>query len=599
VLGVASHPMKSLRFEWSAACVAVSIAALAGGCGQSTTSGGLPNGSSSNGGAGSSGGGGSSSGGGGTTTGGGGSSTNGTGTGTGASTGSGSTGSGSTSTGQTTTAGGDGGTSGDDSVLMLHKNVSHDGLYIQPSLNKTVAAAMHKDATFSATIAGNVYAQPLYVQNGPGGKGIFIVATESNTVYAVSDTGAPVWNKTIGTPAGASGAGCGNITPLGITGTPAIDLPSRTLFLSAAVGTGSTIQRHEIHALSIDDGTEKTGFPVDTTKLSSDGVAFNPVVQNQRGALLIVNGTLYVPYGGHAGDCGQYRGWIVGVPLTNPAGAMAWATMAKAGGIWAVGGPASDGTDVFATTGNTYDIGMNPAPTVWGQGDAVLRFHGLPTLPSQTADYFYPSNWASLDVSDGDLGGTAAIPVNVPGATPSSLIVALGKNGVAYLLNRANLGGKGTGNGTTGEGLTSVKVASSQIMNAPASYTTAGGTYVVFNTTGMGTGCPPSQSGNLVALKIGATNPPSITVAWCSNNQGRGSPIVTTTDGKANAIVWAMGAGTSNRLHGFDGDTGAAVFTGGGANDTVAAFQYFNSPIAAKGRIIVAANASLVAFTSP
>ncbi len=566
----------------------VSLAALASGCGQGhVANGGTGNSSSSQ------------PGGGGPTSrnGGSGASTGGGGSG-GSSTAK--SGSGATSAGQSSTApAGDGGTGGDPSVLLLHNHVTRDGVYTEPSLTPTVAAAMHRDATFTATIAGNVYAQPLYVQNGPGGKGIFIVVTESDNVYAVDENGAQVWTKSVGTAAGASGAGCGNINPLGITGTPAIDLPSRTLFLSAAVGSATTITTHQIHALSIDDGTEKAGFPIDVSKLSSDGVAFNPVVQNQRGALLLVNGTLYVPYGGHAGDCGQYRGWVVGVPIATPSGAMAWATMAKAGGIWAVNGPSSDGTDVFATTGNTYDIGQNPAPTVWGQGDTVLRFHGLPAFSQATTDYFYPSNWASLDVSDGDLGGTAAIPVDVAGATPSALIVALGKNGVAYLLNRANLGGKGTGNGTTGEGLMSVKVASSQIMNAPASYTTASGTYVVFNTVGMGTGCPTGQSGNLVALKISAASPPAVSVAWCANLQGRGSPIVTTTDGHANAIVWAMGAGTSNRLHGFDGDTGAAVFTGGGTNDTVTGFQYFNSPIAVKGRIVVAANASLVAFTSP
>jgi hypothetical protein len=284
----------------------------------------------------------------------------------------------------------------------------------------------------------------------------------------------------------------------------------------------------------------------------------------------------------------------MGVPLSNPAGTQAFATMAKAGGIWAVGGPSSDGTDVFATTGNTYDIGQNPAPTIWGQGDTVLRFHGLPALSNATADYFYPSNWASLDVSDGDLGGTAAVPIDVSGATPSSLMVALGKNGVAYLLNRANLGGKGTGNGTTGEGLASKKVASASIMNAPSTYKTAMGSYIVFNTTGTGMGCA-TGSGNVVALKIGAANPPTINVAWCASMTGRGSPIVTTTDGTANAVVWAFDS-SANNLRGFDGDTGATVFAGGGTNDTATGAHYFNSPIVAKGRIIVGLNNGLAAF---
>jgi hypothetical protein len=490
---------------------------------------------------------------------------------------------------------------------MLHAHVTRDGMYVQPTFTKTEAATFHRDTTMAPTVVqGAVYAQPLYVQNGPGGKGVFIVVTAMNNVYALSETdGSQVWMRNIGPAPSRSGAGCGNITPLGIIGTPAIDLASRTMFLDAAVGataTAASIKTHEIHAVSIDDGTEKTGFPIDTSTLSVDGITFNPVVQNQRGALLIVNGTLYVPFGGHAGDCGQYRGWVMGVPLTNPAGAQAFATMAKAGGIWAVGGPSSDGTDVFATTGNTYDIGQSPPPTIWGQGDTVLRFHGLPALSNATTDYFYPSNWANLDVSDGDLGGTGAVPIDVPGATPSALMVALGKNGVAYLLNRANLGGKGTGNGTTGEGLASKLVAATaatsttgaSIMNAPSSYKTASGSYVVFNTTGVGAGCA-TGSGNLVALKIGAASPPTITVAWCASMTGRGSPIVTTTDGTANAVVWAFDS-SANRLRGFDGDTGATVFAGGGTGDTAAGAHYFNSPIAAKGRIIVGVNNGLVAF---
>jgi hypothetical protein len=583
--------MNSSRLGWSTALVALSVATVASGCGQSSSKG-SPQ-SSENGSTG-----GPSGTGGGSSTAPGGGSSQGTASGTGKTSGTASgtaTGSASgTASGSTTTAG------ADDSVLMLHAHVSRDGAYVQPALTKTEAATMHKDTTMAPTvIQGAVYAQPLYVQNGPNGKGIFIVVTASNNVYALSETdGSQVWKRTIGTAATQSGAGCGNIKPLGIVGTPAIDLPSRTMYLSAAVATtdGSAIKTHEIHAVSIDDGTEKAGFPVDTSKLAADGITFNPVVQNQRGALLVENGTLYVPYGGHAGDCGQYRGWVMGVPLANAAGAMAFATMAKAGGIWAVGGLASDGTDVFATTGNTYDIGQSPPPTIWGQGDAVLRFNGLPTLSNATKDYFYPSNWASLDVSDGDLGGTGAVPIDVAGATPSALLVALGKNGVAYLLNRANLGGKGTGNGTTGEGLTSKQVASAQIMNAPTTYTTANGTYVAFVSVGMGTGCPSGQMGNLVALKIGAASPPTINVAWCASLQGRGSPIMTTTDGSANPIVWAFDSG-ANRLKGFDADTGAAVFTGGGANDTATGAHYFNSPIAAKGRIIVAVNNGLVAFT--
>jgi hypothetical protein len=481
-----------------------------------------------------------------------------------------------------------------EAVTLLHKSVTRDGVYIEPTLTKAVAASMHLDSSFAATVSGNVYAQPLYVPNGPGGKGTFIVATESNVVSALAEAdGNTLWTRTVETPANATGAGCGNIAPLGITGTPAIDLPSRTIFLDAVAGNTSTILQHKIHALSLDDGSERTGYPVDPTSITSGTAAFNPVVQNERGAALIANGILYVGYGGHAGDCGNYNGWVVGVPLSNPSGIKAWATGIKGGGIWGVGGLASDGTDVFAATGNTFGA------TTWAQGNAILRFHGLPSFSNQTTDYFAPSNWQSLDAGDIDLGSSGPLIVDVPGATPSKLVVALGKSGVAYLLNRANLGGLGSGNGTTGEGLVSVKVATSTIMNAAATYTTALGVHVVFNTTGTGVGCPAGQAGNLVSLLLGAASPPSVSVAWCADNQGRGSPIVTTTDGRAESVVWAVGASSSNRLHGFDGDTGAVVFAGGGSGDVIAGVQNFSSPIAVNGRIVVGANNALFAFKSP
>jgi hypothetical protein len=183
--------------------------------------------------------------------------------------------------------------------------------------------------------------------------------------------------------------------------------------------------------------------------------------------------------------------------------------------------------------------------------------------------------------------------VDVPGATPSQLVVALGKNGVIYLLNRANLGGQGAGNGTTGEGVSSARVASGSIIQAAAAYTTAMGTYVVFKGTGMG--CPMGQSGNLVGVRISAGSPPTPTVAWCANPAGNASPIVTTTDGRAEAVVWTLGAST---LRGFDGDTGASVFGGGAAGDAIqGALSQWVTPIVARGRVFVASNSAVTAYT--
>ena len=81
---------------------------------------------------------------------------------------------------------------------------------------------------------GNVYAQPLYIEGGPSGP-VVIAVTESNNVYALNaTTGAIIWQRNVGTPV-TSGLPCGNINPLGITGTPVVDLASRSLFFDAEV----------------------------------------------------------------------------------------------------------------------------------------------------------------------------------------------------------------------------------------------------------------------------------------------------------------------------------------------------------------------------
>src|SRR5262249_10992460 len=154
--------------------------------------------------------------------------------------------------------------------------------------------------------------------------------------------------------------------PLGITGTPVIDMGSRTMYLDAMIRENNSAH-HRIFALSIDDGSTKGGWPVDVgTTVHMGSMQFTPAPQNERGALALVNGYVYVPYGGHAGDCGDYHGWVVSVPVNNPAGAAGWATVDREAGIWAPGGIASDGTNVYAVTGNGAGAQM------WGNGEMLV-----------------------------------------------------------------------------------------------------------------------------------------------------------------------------------------------------------------------------------
>ena len=475
-----------------------------------------------------------------------------------------------------------GSSDGGVSVLEHHNHPSRDGVYVDASLTKTAAAGMHLDPAFNATIQGPTYAQPLYLDNGPGGQDLIFAATEQNIVYALdAASGSVVWQRTLGAPVPLSRLPCGIINPLGITGTPVIDIETRTLFVDAMTtpDQGPT-KKHLVFGLSIDDSTIRPGWPIDVSAVVTSPTQFNSAVQSQRSALALLNRTLYVAYSGLFGDCSTYHGWVLGLPLASPPTVTAWHTRALGGGIWGPSGVASDGTSLFVATGNT--IGTS----VWQDGEAIFRFDPGPVFSGQPASYFTPDDWKYLDDADLDLGGTGPVLLTLPGSTPLSLVVALGKNGKAYLLNRDNLGGQSPG------GLFSATVASNEIITAAAAYTTAQGSYVVFR--GQGTNCPGS-AGDLVALKVSGS-PPSFTTAWCANQNGAGSPIATTTDGLANTIVWSVGAEGDNRLRGFDGDTGQVVFAGGGPSEAMGFVRRFQTPIVAKGRIFVAADNRIYAF---
>ena len=476
-------------------------------------------------------------------------------------------------------------------VLEYHKHASRDGVYVDAKMTKAAAGALHRDTSFSAKVDGWIYAQPLYVAEGPNGKAALYVTTETNNVYALdAATGSVIWQKTFDMPSPLSALGCGNINPIGITGTPVIDLASRTMFFDAMTEG----PKHLLYAISIDDGSARTGWPLDTTMIAmtteAGNLTLDAKVQNERGALALFNGSIYVPYGGHIGDCGNYHGVVIGVPIGDPASAKAWATDSVRSGIWAAGGIASDGASLLVTTGN----GNATTGGAWKGSEGVIRLSPGPTFSKATADYFVPSDWVSLDASDTDISGTGPIPFDLPGSTPSALVAAFGKNGVLYLVDRTNFGGIGKGNGTTGEALVSKKVTSGSIINASALYTTAQGTYAVFR--GKGVGCPTGQGGDLTAVKITAGSPPTLAVAWCATQNGSGSPMVTVSnDQGGDAVVWIVGAEGSNQLQGFDGDTGAVVRA---ALDTGGTVRHFETTIDVDGRIFVGTDGELVAFTS-
>src|SRR5881392_3862924 len=119
-------------------------------------------------------------------------------------------------------------------VTQFHNHDSRDGLYVDSAFAPSGAANLTRDLNFEGTIVGNVYAQPLYLDDGPGGRPTIIAVTESNNVYALDALdGSIIWQRNVGPAVSAGDLICTKFDPMGITGTPIVDLASRALFLDA------------------------------------------------------------------------------------------------------------------------------------------------------------------------------------------------------------------------------------------------------------------------------------------------------------------------------------------------------------------------------
>jgi hypothetical protein len=469
------------------------------------------------------------------------------------------------------------------SVVAYHADAGRSGNYTVPGLTWQTAANMHRDGAFSGMVSGQVYAQPLYWQPVGAGQGILVVATANNVVYGLdAATGRPLWLRGLGRPIARALLPCGNIDPVGVTGTPVIDARSGALYLDAMVDQHGT-PHHVVFALRLRDGAVLAGWPIDVAAaLRARGIGFWSRLENQRGALALIGDRLYVPFGGHFGDCGDYHGVVVGVRTDPPQVFGVWITRTRKGGIWTPGGVVSDGRDLFVVTGNT------DAPRQWGDGEAVIRLKADLGHSFDPRDFFAPTDWRELDVAHAELGGANPLPIDLPGTAP--LLLQFGKDGNAYLLDRANLGG-------IGGALMSQRVALGSIITAPAVYPIDGDMFAAFQARGAL--CPSGATTGLAALAVSPGARPGLRTAWCAPFDSRGArpiPIVTTTDGHADPIVWIVGAGGDNRLHGYRGDTGQVVFAGGGADDRVDGLPHFATVLAADRALFIAGNGRLYAF---
>jgi hypothetical protein len=501
----------------------------------------------------------------------------------------GGTNTGGTNSGGTNASAGTGGTAVanvDQSVTQRGGDSARTAHWVHAALTTENVAKMAMDTDFKATFAGEMSAVPLFLAGTAAGKGIFFAATTQNDVYALDETtGATLWTTNIGA-ARTGGPGPG-IKNRGIVSTPVIDATKRVLYVAAGMATG----HHEIHALSIDDkGAEVTGWPVDVSKVTAGSVTFNSTDQNQRSALSLVDGILYVAFGGYYGDGGNYHGWVVSVKTSDPTEVAGWATLGAKEGIWAAGGLASDGNGVFAITGNG-----NASSRDKTDSEEVIRITGMSVPNRDDNNLFYPSIWSSgMDNGDLDFGSCSPTVFTVPDSTPGKLLVAPAKPGHVYFLDATKLGG-GSGQ------LSDLVVASTEeesVYTAPSAYQSGKDAWLAISTQ-LGSVCPGGVSnGNVMGIHLQPGNPPTPEIKWCgtmnSNDDEtrRRSPIATNSnDAGADPVVWFL---SGSSLVAFKGDTGDAIpFTGG----TCAGVHRFTSPISANGRIIVGGDGHLCSWS--
>ena len=351
--------------------------------------------------------------------------------------------------------------------------------------------------THNLPLDGEVYAAPTVIG------GVTIVATENDTVYAFSPTYALLWKQHLGTPSPAGQRPCGDIDPLGITGTPTYAATTGLIYVAGELG--GTPPTHQLYGISL-----KTGSVAWHHSLDLPGV--DSAAMQDRGAALTNGSGVYVPFGGLAGDCGNYKGRVVRMALDGSGSATSYTVpTTREAGIWTPPGPVWDGTNMFVSVGN----GASGVGDPYDFSDSVLR---LSTAPALT-DSFSPTTWATDNDSDLDLGSQAP-------ALVGNYIFSAGKSGTAYVLKHDSLGGIGG------------QVSSASLCKS------FGGTAVVGSTVYV-----PCTDG-IRAVSIDSAG--QMHVLWHAASNVNGSPVV------GGGRVWSLDTG-AGVLYGLSTTTGAVL----------------------------------------
>jgi len=492
---------------------------------------------------------------------------------------------------------------GFEGVLTYHNDNARTGQNLAETVLTPAIDSTSFGRLFSYPVDGQVYAEPLYVPNvaiaRKGSHNVVYVVTEHDSVYAFdadTQSSGPLWQRSFIDPkAGitsvpAADTGGNNITPeIGITSTPVIDPASGTIYVVAMTKriTGRTIAYSQrLHALSIATGAEKFGGPALITALmrgTGDGsnrqglLAFNPLRELQRAALLLVNGVIYVAFASFE-DVRPYHGWVIAYNARTLArvGVFNDTPDGTDGGIWQSGdGPASDASGaIFVASGNgTFD-----ADTGGGDyGDSFLKLvrSGSKLSP---ADYFTPFDQETLSDNDLDFGsaGPLLLP-DQPGAHPH-LAVAGDKQGTVYLLDRDDLGHYNAGGDA--QIIQEFQTLAPQFSN-PVYFNNQ----IYFGQVG-----GPIVSYPLSGGQIDTSSPTLASPAFGYPGAG----LAISANGTANGIVWAIdseayGSGPAV-LYAYDASNLNELYdsTQAGSRDVAGTAVKFGVPTIANGKAYVA-----------
>jgi YVTN family beta-propeller protein len=293
-----------------------------------------------------------------------------------------------------------------DDWITYHHDNTRTGVAAHLARAGTLRQAWHTD------LDGAVYGQPLLVG------GTLLAGTEGDTVYALdADTGKVLWSTHVGTPQPLSGLPCGDIDPLGITGTMAYDPATHRVFAVAETVGGA----HTLVGIDVHTGKVEVHTPVEPPK--GDRLA-----HQQRAALTVLNGRVYVAYGGLAGDCAQYIGSVVSVTTAGTHRLSYAIPTTREAGIWAPGGAVVAGSSLLYSDGNGESTSGG-----YDGSDSVIAL--APSTLART-DLFAPTTWPQDNADDLDLGSSNPVSIG-------PWVFVAGKRGTGYVMRAGHLGGVG------------------------------------------------------------------------------------------------------------------------------------------------------------